>query len=545
MKRIIAVLLAVLLIASVFGACSNSQSATSDSVTANDDTAEGKTGKIKKATEAPGTNDKSPAPAAQDNSNLADSFEKAGDVSYVMIYNPAIYDEKSKSNEKLSTGELSKWIDTGASRADGLESEAPFSFVTQDDLSGNVEEFDVDSEGDRASGLQPTYKENEKHSFSYSSDLSSSYVNVEDFICSYAGKHCYVWTLGSDNLKESDIKGIGEEFDTKIYDKDVQMFGTPRYADENGKVHLLFHPIDGNTIGYFASYELFTSKEVPAKDIKANYLNVDHAIVHINSGLLGKGYDKVVYSTMAHEFQHMINFSDVFYHKTSGSSASFVSTFKTMLNSQTSTWLNEAMSGYVEEQLYPGSIEMEGKPVSFNTSNMLRNGQSLYNFSTGSKDIGAYANVYYFSEYLAKNGGSNVYSKLHKYWREKYTSSTDDAEGLYNSVDASYAKKIDGVVTYPSSISFKTKSQEWMSKMTLDYYLSTMKYDTSDPAAFKAIKQESILYDDVDAAKIEGGGRIVFATKNGSFTIPSDADKNLVYVGFDKTMKQVTKPIVK
>jgi len=39
------------------------------------------------------------------------------------------------------------------------------------------------------------------------------------------------------------------------------------------------------------------------------------------------------------------------------------------------TWLNEAMSGYVEEQLYPGAKESAGHYDAFVESNRIRHGQ--------------------------------------------------------------------------------------------------------------------------------------------------------------------------
>ena len=520
MKRLIAVLLAAVLIVSVLCACGE---------TGNDGSSGGS--RIEHATEAEVTEGNDTKPQSNTNGDLADSFDSASDVSYVMIYNPDIYDEKSKTNLTLTTGDLSKWIDTSVSRADGLDSEAAFTKTSQNDLMNiNDVDLDVDTESDRAGGLQPTYKANDKHEFYYIPDTSEGTVKEDSFTCMYAGDHCYIWTLPSDNVKEDEAKKIGEEFDKTIYDKDVELFGTPRYADEDGKIHLLFHEITGNTLGYFFMLDLFSSSEISEAEAKKYQLNLDHAILHINSSMLGKGEDDELNATMAHEFQHLINFSDAFYNK----DLIF-----------TSTWLNESMSGYAEEAVYPGVIAKQQYDKVYTYSDMVRGGMSLYNFSTDMYDIGAYASVYYFSEYLTKYGGSDMPKRIHQYYREKCTSTTDDAEALQNTVDSSLATKVDGIVSYPSTISFKTKSQEWMSKLTLDFYLSTMKYDDADPEAFKSIDQQGMLYNEVNAAKIEGGGRIVFATKDGKFSIPDDADSNLVYVGFDKDMNQVTVPIVK
>ena len=70
-----------------------------------------------------------------------------------------------------------------------------------------------------------------------------------------------------------------------------------------------------------------------------------------------------------------------------------------------------------------------------------------------------------------------------------------------------------------------------------------LKYDAGDPEAFKNVKSDYLLYDELDGANIEGGGRIIIATKDGKFSIPDDADKGLIYIGLDKNFNVVTDPI--
>ena len=46
-------------------------------------------------------------------------------------------------------------------------------------------------------------------------------------------------------------------------------------------------------------------------------------------------------------------------------------------------------------------------------------------------------------------------------------------------------------------------------------------------------------------ADIEGGGRVIFAVKNGTYEIPEDADTGLVYVGLNEDMEIVTNIVCK
>ncbi len=269
------------------------------------------------------------------------------------------------------------------------------------------------------------------------------------------------------------------------------------------------------------------------RDIDDKTANTDHAIVHINSSMLGKkDEEKSLLATVGHEFQHLINFS-----------SSLAGGYD--LNMM-STWLNESMSGYVEEQLYSGIQKKDCRYLMYEYSDKVRDGQSLYNFETSAKDAGVYGSVFLFSEYFNKQAGENkIFKKIHDAWRSRKTVTFDTAEAIYKSVPDSYRKTVDSLVSYPSKLKFATKEQEWMSKMALDFYLSLMKFEKTDPKVYENVHVEKLLYDQINAAEIEGGGRIVFATKDGKFSIPSDADSNLVYVGFDKNFNRVTDIICK
>ena len=78
-----------------------------------------------------------------------------------------------------------------------------------------------------------------------------------------------------------------------------------------------------------------------------------------------------------------------------------------------------------------------------------------------------------------------------------------------------------------------------MSKLTLHFYL-VMFSKTGNLPNYNYIDVPSLLYDEMSGATIEGGGRIVLATKDTSFEIPKDADPGLIYVGLDKNFQVVT-----
>ena len=283
-------------------------------------------------------------------------------------------------------------------------------------------------------------------------------------------------------------------------------------------------------IGYFCGLDLCATGEYNAATASYYGMNLDHNIININGSYFAyaetdKEIDLFLRGTMAHEFQHLIAFTDAL--ATFGAKYAY------------GTWLNEAMSGYIEEKLYPGVKDAEGHYWAYLSGSSVRHGQSLYNFAT-EEDVGAYGAVYLFSEYLANLAGEDIFSKIHDYWRNSYSYTLSDAEAIVKSVPASVYAQIQQSVEYPSSVRFENSAWEWMSKLTLQFYLSTLAYDAGDPDAYRNLSSEALLYDEINSASIEGGGRILIAVKDGCFEIPEDADSGLIYVGLNSDFEVIT-----
>lgn len=445
----------------------------------------------------------------------ADSFGGRNDIAYVMIYNPDIYDEyKEPINKKLTTGDIKDNIDPSADRAEAPAQEISSKTLAQKNLKDIVGDKDITAmEGDRAPGLIPKYSKGDTHQFYHEE-------KADTFECISTGENCNVWCVKGSGTENALSEEIGKEFDAKIYPKDVAMFGEPRYADDGGKVEILFHPMSDNGImGYFMPAELFTTLEAAYIGLPATGVTYDHAIIHINSALLGTSEQqkKDVYSTLAHEFQHMICTSDMFL----GISGKF-----------SNTWLNEAMSGYAEEDQYPGAQTDAMHDVSFIISDSIRYGQSIYNFDTDNGDYGPYGNVYLFSNYLVGLCGNDIFNKIHEVYRNDVYKNIDDAYAIHKSVPTAIAQDIDS--KYDISIPGASSDDIWLSKLVLDFYINIASKGSD---SFEDLRTTYLLYDKITPAEIEGGGRVLIATKEGTFDIPADADSPLVYVAFDKNFQ--------
>ena len=181
----------------------------------------------------------------------------------------------------------------------------------------------------------------------------------------------------------------------------------------------------------------------------------------------------------------------------------------------------------------------------YNESYRIRAGQSLYNFEIDDYDIGVYGSVFLFSQYLKTLEGDDVYTNLYDYFVNSYSSTFCDAEGLANAVSSNVYQQIDSSVSYGSGISFISEEEEWLSKLTLNFYVASLRYDNFDPQEFSKIETSKLLYDSLDDATIEGGGRIIVAVKDGKYEIPADASSGLIYIGFDQNFNMVTNVVQK
>ena len=449
-----------------------------------------------------------------------------------MIYNPYIYHESDDSgnvlSKSLTTGDLSGQIVTGMNRAGGLETDDMPEMISQAQINAGFDDSDVDRSGVRAGGKDPSYKVGDTHEF-YHMNKNVTAREKDTFQCIYAGEHCYIWSMNN-SISEKDAKSLAEQFDSKIYQQDVDAFGKARFTDNGGKVNMLFYPMQEGIGGFFCNFDIFSSSECPDVLAEASGYNTDHAIININSDMLGEDME-FVQATLSHEFQHLICATDAMYY----ADAPWME-----------TWLNESMSAYAEELIYPGRKEENHYNDVFYLSDSFREGQSLYNFDTDhDSTIGAYGAVYLYSKYLNDLAGNDVFSKVHAYWRESYSADVTEAEALMNAVPSSVKKDIDSKYSYPSALSgrFDTDADQWMSKLTLDYYVKTLDMDFAGLSDVADQAHLLMLYSNAVPADIEGGGRIVVATQNGSYTVPSDADQGLVYIGLDQNFNVVTDPV--
>ena len=160
--------------------------------------------------------------------------------------------------------------------------------------------------------------------------------------------------------------------------------------------------------------------------------------------------------------------------------------------------------------------------------------------------IGAYGAVYLFTKYLRKNMEGNVFSRVHEMFRNSADKNISVASLLYASVPKEYRDEIEQQFNYPSFIEsgFLDREETWLSKMTLDFILYTIADDIGacerkgwSSETLRKKTQKQMIYMEMAPQFIEGGGRIIVALENGTFTIPSDAQEGLIYIGLDEDFR--------
>ena len=450
-------------------------------------------------------------------------------AAFVMIYNPLIYDEDlqlANSRTMLSTGDFGSQVYIPGNRAGlGDESAVNMYTISQNQLMAQLEEsVETITTANRAGGMDPVHKKGEKYDFFVTSDLQR--IGRVEFTCLYEGEYCYMWT-SNDQLTDKAAKELADMFDNNIYRQMIETFGQARFTENGGKLNILFHPFDDsadNYIGFFFQDDLHTAEEFPGGNPAACFRNSDHAIINMNSNWLADM--DTVSVTLAHEFQHLICYSETFYYDNTPS---------------IDTWLNEAMSSFTEEMISPGTgVNME-KNCWYVLSENSRAGQSLYNFEIDS-NAGSYGAVYLYEKYLSEIAGDDVMTDIHRYWRESYSTSVTEAEAIYLAMDKGFADSVNESYVYPNELEklFDSEYESFMSKLTLDFYINTMNTSFLDLEGAEAGVLSYYAYDTVVPAEIEGGGRVIVITKEGSYTIPKDADSNLIYIAFDADMNFVS-----
>jgi len=168
----------------------------------------------------------------------SDTLLSNEEMSYVLIYNPDLYDEYVSYNELLNTGDFASYVEAIIPRADGP---AEIPEVVPVAAMGLPEDFDAnnfDLGGSRGGAFVTPYSVGDTHAFYCGEERE-----LKTFTCVNTGENCNIWTFNN-AISSAEAQTLKSEFDSKIYPAATEMFGESRFASNGGKVNILVYPMD-------------------------------------------------------------------------------------------------------------------------------------------------------------------------------------------------------------------------------------------------------------------------------------------------------------
>jgi len=310
------------------------------------------------------------------------------------------------------------------------------------------------------------------------------------------GTYTEVWVKDTGEITQQKAQLMANEFDNTIYPEVTQNFYTPSDVNSDGKVAILCFDIkDGFTGsggyigGYFWGGDLFGSPG--SNQMEIFYIDT-YPSMHYPS------YNPIdvskQYSTLAHEFQHMVSFNR---NRLVEGSTDIV------------TWLDEAFSMAAEHLIY-GAQEMEGRVNYYNNSNSIRDGHSLLYWDDSGDTLSNYALSYLFGQYIRiqMNQGNAIYKEI-----------ILDQNNDYGAVENAVKKYIDPGMTFGEFMTAYRIALHRKDATGLYGFGGETSFDLVSPRMYTG-----------SGKNIRGGGALMKSIPS-SFTESGNEGVNIQYVG--------------
>jgi immune inhibitor A len=133
-------------------------------------------------------------------------------------------------------------------------------------------------------------------------DVDTNKYKQTDARLEYVTPHLYFWIEEGVDFDRTELEKLAEEFETKIYPTNREIFGSESTPGVDGDKHLtvLFARGLGGVGGYFSSTDTLTQQVEPySNEAEMFYLSADYTYLD----------DVFTYGVLAHEFQHMIHWN--------------------------------------------------------------------------------------------------------------------------------------------------------------------------------------------------------------------------------------------
>lgn len=259
----------------------------------------------------------------------------------------------------------------------------------------NIPHSNVIKSTDNVEGVGEDYKVGDTRTFT-TINMSTNRDESTQATLMYAGTKGYVWVADQYITKEQ-AENIGREFDSKIAPMVEDSFAQPSDVDGNGVANILIMDIKDNfeqtgsyTGGYFHPRDLY--KTQGSNNGEVFYMDTYPSMGQDRNNL----DESTIYSTLAHEYQHMVNFNQNHFVEADNG--------QTQPN-EMDIWLNEALS-MASEHMYLDKT-LDHRIDYYNRSNSIALGHSLIKWQEQGDVLSNYSLSYLFGQYLraqASNG---------------------------------------------------------------------------------------------------------------------------------------------
>ncbi|MBS4178096.1 Ig-like domain-containing protein [Lederbergia citrea] len=308
----------------------------------------------------------------------------------------------------------------------------------------------------------------------------------------HVGSIANVW-VHNNQITTADAKKLGDEFDKKIHPLITQYFAKESDVDGDGKINILCFDIQdgfsgsgGYVGGYFYGGDLF---DMP----NSNKSEIFYMDTYPSMGMGSSKDVTAVYDTLAHEFQHMVNFNQNV----------FVENGDPM-----DSWLNEGLS-MAAEQIYTGKV-LTDRINYYNIASSIANGHSLLYWDNAGDTLSNYSLSYLFTQYVRvqTNQGDKAFKEILIDKNNDYKSIENVVKKYHNS-----SMKFGKFMTnFRGALLLKEKQGVYGFK-------GETGFNTIQPRLFNGT-----------SANLRGGGAVVKNTNN--IDIPASKGNDITYTFF-------------
>ncbi|TDL32668.1 hypothetical protein E2R51_08270 [Jeotgalibacillus sp. S-D1] len=306
-----------------------------------------------------------------------------------IISNESLNSSKTQSTGTFSISELNKKMTTHES----LPLEA---YRVDKRLMFDPKSADAPLSGIKKNQNILPYKVGDKKKFWVINDTNNEDYQIEA-VLKYSGQRGEIW-VHNNEITSGQAKEMGKEFDQNIYPLITKNFARESDVDQNSRVSILvfdiqdgFNGSGGYIGGYFYARDLYNMPY-------SNRSEIFYIDTYPSMGFTKSSYDvSNAYSTIAHEFQHMVNFNqNVLVEK----------------GEEMEVWLDEALAMAAEHMYLKEPLS--DRVSYYERSASIPRGHSLLNWDYEGDVLSNYSLSYLFGQYfrIQTQQGDSIYKEL-------------------------------------------------------------------------------------------------------------------------------------